>query len=242
MRWFLNLRKGLDLIDQPYHVNDYRAIKRAVGSVACVIGKPHVIPKIPKGIPIVYGPGVSAHPYEDDFWGERDIRLILLSCSWLKEMYDSDLPIAHNTAVWPAGVDTERWVPSAMKTKGRVLLYDKIRWDRDDYVSSVLDPIEDYLVKLGFVVVKLRYGEYEEDEYLDLVKDVEFMVFLCEHETQGFAYLQALSCNVPIIAWDRGGFWRDPSMYPHRVRFESVCSVPYFGEECGERFSLQCCH
>jgi glycosyltransferase involved in cell wall biosynthesis len=40
------------------------------------------------------------------------------------------------------------------------------------------------------------------------------MVFLCEHETQGFAYQQALSCGVPIIAWDRGGLLQDPKLLP----------------------------
>lgn len=62
------------------------------------------------------------------------------------------------------------------------------------------------------------------------------MIFLCEHETQGFAYLQALSCGVPILAWDRGGEWKDPSMYPERVRFEPVTAVPYWDQRCGERF------
>lgn len=62
------------------------------------------------------------------------------------------------------------------------------------------------------------------------------MVFLCEHETQGFAYLQTLSCGVPILAWDRGGPWQDPSMYPQRVQFSPVTSVPYFDPSCGERF------
>jgi hypothetical protein len=42
---------------------------------------------------------------------------------------------------------------------------------------------------------------------------------------------------VPIIAWDRGGEWKDPSMYPERVRFEPVSSVPYWEERCGEKFS-----
>ena len=35
------------------------------------------------------------------------------------------------------------------------------------------------------------------------------MVFLCEHENQDIAYQQALACGVPILAWDRGGYWQD---------------------------------
>src|SRR6266853_3793648 len=62
------------------------------------------------------------------------------------------------------------------------------------------------------------------------------MVFICEHETQGLAYEQALSCGVPVLAWDRGGCWQDSEFYPHKVRFEPVSSVPYWDERCGMKF------
>ena len=62
------------------------------------------------------------------------------------------------------------------------------------------------------------------------------MIFLCEHETQGFAYLQALACGVPILAWDDEGYWRDPGFYPDRVQFKPVRSVPYWDARCGVRF------
>ncbi len=62
------------------------------------------------------------------------------------------------------------------------------------------------------------------------------MVYLCEHETQGIAYQQALSCGVPILAWERGGFWQDPSYFPHKVKFAPVSSVPYWDDRCGIKF------
>ena len=237
MRWFLNLRAGLDLLGVTYCLNDYCSLASSPGSVAYVVGKPHVIDKIPPGHPIVYGPGIAAHPFENDFWDHAKIELILISCEWFKAMYDRDLPKAIPTAVWPAGVDTDRWRPSAGINKNKVLVYDKIRWRRDEYERELIAPILDSLSRQGFEVVVLCYGCYLEEEYEQLLKDVSSMVFLCEHETQGFAYLQALSCGVPIFAWDRAGMWQDPSMYPHRVRFEPVTSVPYFDERCGARFS-----
>ena len=68
-------------------------------------------------------------------------------------------------------------------------------------------------------------------------RDAATMIFLCEHETQGIAYQQALSCGVPILAWDRGGFWQDPEFYPHRVKFAPVSSVPYWDDRCGIKFA-----
>ena len=62
------------------------------------------------------------------------------------------------------------------------------------------------------------------------------MVFLCEHETQGLAYQQVLACDVPIFAWDRGGYWQDPTYYPEKVKYEPVTSVPYWDERCGRTF------
>jgi hypothetical protein len=40
-----------------------------------------------------------------------------------------------------------------------------------------------------------------------------------------------------VLAWDRGGFWQDPSHYPHKVKFEPVTSVPYWDERCGRKFA-----
>ena len=237
MRWFLNLRAGLDLIHVPYRLNDYKSLQRTPGAVAYVVGKPHVINKIPGGHPIVYGPGVAAHPLENEFWDRAEIELMLVSCDWFKIMYERDLPRAIPTQVWPAGVDTNLWRPPASAPRHRVLVYDKIRWQRDDYEPMLIDPIVASLRHKGLDVVVLRYGNYREEDYQQVLQEVSSMVFLCEHETQGFAYLQALSCNVPILAWDRGGMWQDPSMYPDRVRFEPVTSVPYFNDKCGVRFS-----
>jgi glycosyltransferase involved in cell wall biosynthesis len=83
----------------------------------------------------------------------------------------------------------------------------------------------------------LRYGSYREAEFEGLLKRCRAMIFLCEHETQGLAYQQALSAGVPILAWDRGGYWQDPTYYPARAKYGPVSSVPYWDERCGTRFS-----
>lgn len=60
---------------------------------------------------------------------------------------------------------------------------------------------------------------------------------MCEHETQGAAYQQILASGTPILAWDRGGYWQDPSYYPNKVKFEPVSSVPYWDNRCGLKFT-----
>ena len=238
MRWFLNLQAGLDEMGFEYRLNDYRGLRRHPGAVAHVIGKPHVVEKIPTGHPIVFGPGVSAHPNDDAFWNRPDLKCVVLSCDWFQRMYARDLPRPIPTVVWPAGVDLHRWQGPPLESRAdEVLVYDKIRWERERYEPELLQPILTRLREQHSVVHHLKYGSYHEEDYESLLKQVRAMVFLCEHETQGFAYLQALSCGVPLLAWDRGGEWRDPAHYPRRVRFGPVSSVPYWDERCGIRFA-----
>ena len=61
------------------------------------------------------------------------------------------------------------------------------------------------------------------------------MIFLCEHETQGLAYQEALASNVPLLAWDNG-LWLDPLSKRVSVDMIPASSVPFFSEECGEKF------
>jgi len=63
------------------------------------------------------------------------------------------------------------------------------------------------------------------------------MVFLCEHETQGMAYQEALASNVPIIAWDHG-WWTDPVWPAYSETPIPATSIPLFSPECGEKFKM----
>ena len=64
------------------------------------------------------------------------------------------------------------------------------------------------------------------------------MIFLCEHETQGLACQEALSANIPVLAWDEGALV-DPMLRPFAPSGLVVSSVPYFDSRCGERFKAQ---
>ncbi len=103
--------------------------------------------------------------------------------------------------------------------------------------SELIQPILVELERRQLRHKIIRYGQYEEEDFREQLLRSRSMIFLVEHETQGFAYLQALATGVPILAWDRGGFWKDPAFYPDRVRFEGVTSVPYWDSRCGEKFA-----
>ncbi|MBD2017965.1 glycosyltransferase [Microcoleus sp. FACHB-53] len=236
-RVFLNLCAGLDRLGISYRVNDYRYIQKHPEEVACIIGKPHVLDKIKWKNPIVFGAAVFSHPCDDpELLNRLPISRVLVPGEWHRKMFEpyySDKVLA-----WPVGIDTDKWVPVPIDEKDiDILLYDKVRWEYDRYETELISPIKSCLEKWGLKVEVIRYGFYREEEFHSLLGRSKAMVFLCEHETQGIAYQQALACGVPILAWDRGGFWQDPSYFPDKIKFTSVSSVPYWDNRCGVKFN-----
>lgn len=236
MRVFLNLRAGLDRLGVGYRVNDYRHIQQSPSELACIVGKPVVLDRIGWKNPILFGAAGYSHPIDDPELPRRlPVRKVLVPGKWYAAMFKSawgDLVEA-----WPVGIDTALWRPVAREHKTiDVLLYDKVRWQHERYERTLLAPMRRVLEQSGRSVATLRYGHYREEQFLALLGQARAMIFVCEHESQGIAYQQALSCGVPILAWDRGGYWQDPAYYPERVKFAPVTSVPYWDERCGLTF------
>lgn len=235
-RVFLNLCAGLDRIGMEYRVNDYRWARRHPERLACIIGKPQVLDKVAWKNPILFGAAVYSHPLADPTLLQRlPIRKVLVPGPWMKRMCEPYWGDA--VEVWPVGIDTGLWKPTPGNDREfDVLLYDKVRWEHERYEDELIEPIRESLRSLDLTFAEIRYGYYREEEFHDLLARCRSMIFLCEHETQGIAYQQALSAGVPILAWDRGGPWKDPEYFPDRVDFQPVSSVPYWDERCGRRF------
>jgi hypothetical protein len=234
--WFLNLCLGLKKNNIDYRVNDFKGLQKERFPLAFVIAPSSLLDKIPKSIPIIYGPAISSHPSNID-WNKYFIKHIVSPCDWLAKMYARDLKFDIPISVFPIGIRTDIWKPKIDSDNKYVIVYDKVRWERDYYSAKLINPI---IAKLnnqfGKNVKIVKYGNYKEHDFKNLVVNAKFMVFLCEHETQGFAYQQVLACNVPIIAWDREDDWKDPDYYPNKVIYGPVQSVPFWSGECGEKF------
>jgi len=234
-RVFLNLCAGLDKLGIAYRVNDYRYIKKHREEVACIIGKPHVLDKIKWQNPILFGAAVFSHPCDDpNLFNRLPVRKMLVPGEWMRQMCEPYY--GDRVLTWSVGIDTDNWNLTTTTKDVDLLIYDKVRWEYDRYNLDLVNPIKSYVEKQGLRIAKIRYGFYREEKFHELLKRSKAMLFLCEHETQGIAYQQALSCGVPILAWDRGGFWQDPSYYPHKVQYSPVSSVPYWDNRCGVKF------
>jgi glycosyltransferase involved in cell wall biosynthesis len=237
MRVFLNLCAGLDKLGIRYRVNRFRHAEQHPAELACIIGKPQVLDKVRWRNPIMFGAAVYSHPLTDPNLLKRlPVRQVLVPGEWMRKMFE---PYYGDAVVaWPVGIDTEFWKPDPdIRKNSAFLLYDKVRWEHENYNLTLIEPIRQELYRRGFSYSEIRYGYYDERTFRDKVRSSRAMIFLCEHETQGIAYQQALACGVPILAWDRGGYWQDPSFYPDRVKFGPVTSVPYWDERCGRKFT-----
>lgn len=233
----LNLMKGLDRIGIPYRFNDYNYIKKHPEEIACIIGKPHLLFEKKWANPIIFGAGIFSHPIEcpDIFERYPNLKRLLVPGEWMQQMFEPYY--GDKVLSWPTGIDTDKWQTSEGHKPFDFLIYDKIRWEHDKYLAELIDQVIQTLNDKGITYHQIKYGQYKPDELKNKLSQSKAAIFLCEHETQGLAYQQILSTNTPILAWDRGGYWRDPYYYPAKVKYKPVSSVPYWDQRCGMKFT-----
>ena len=116
-----------------------------------------------------------------------------------------------------------------------VLIYDKIRWFRDERVGTVLNRLTKHLDAQGKTYKVLRYGHHHHSDFYAALRASKSMAFLCEHETQGLACQEAMAANIPIFSWDDGVIVDPGMLHPEGLE---VSAVPYFDDTCGVRFKL----
>jgi glycosyltransferase involved in cell wall biosynthesis len=162
-------------------------------------------------------------------------RIYLVLAQW---MYDMFRPIYGDACVrWHAGTDTDQWADTSLFAKDiDFLVYDKIRWNHEALSTELLHPILDVLARRGLRTHLIRYKYHDHKTYRRLLERSRAMIFLCEHETQGLAYQEALACNVPVLAWDNG-YWLDPLWKQVSNAMIPASSVPFFSADCGDRFA-----
>jgi hypothetical protein len=200
-----------------------------------LVGFPSVLDGWDLPNPALLGPSLYDHPMlAPDLMRDTRYRKHLVLGDWTRDMFASVYGDA--CVSWYAGIDLDEWPNARGESKDvDVLLYDKIRWDRYVLVPHFIASIRKELARRGLRVAELRYKHHDHNTYRNLLKRSKVMVFLCEHETQGLAYQEALAMNVPILAWDFG-MWADPHWKLFSTEPIPASSVPFFSPSCGDRF------
>lgn len=234
---FLALVDSLKAAHCNVRINDFAAALKRPHYPIGIAGYPSVIEKINLPNPIIFGPGdFGTPPASVAVARDQRFKLLIQPSDWFSDMYR---PFCGDKMLtWFAGIDTKNWPDFSHEHKDLdYLVYDKIRWHRDERVPNILEHITKRLNKSGRSFVTLRYGHHHHSEFKDTLKRARAMIFVCEHETQGLAYQEALATNVPVLAWDEGEMI-DPTLKPYMTDAINISSVPYFNESCGMKFKI----
>ena len=231
---FVNLCLGLDRLGIAYKVNLPFANLRADDWVGVLGRGRYSLEGYDRPNSIVAGIGLMTHPSEwPTLCDEYSVVKYLQHSQWANEIYKPYF--GDRCTIWPVGIDTHNWVPSTAEKDIDILLYNKVMWDRTRNETLLLQPIRETLLRRKLKFIEVRYGNYREADYRELLARSKSMIFLCEHESQGLAYQECLASDVPVLAWDQG-WWLDPNRFNWGTPNVPATSVPYFDSRCGERF------
>jgi hypothetical protein len=232
---FINLCKSFDEIGVAYQKNKkFKELKKDDKVIVFGLGKKVLEGYFQKN-KIIAGIALVSHPSEwPTLVQDYPIAKYLQHSEWAREIY---VPYYGNDIceTWFAGIETKKWSPR-LKSKKTIdfLIYNKIQ---SKYDQELIIPIKAHLAELGYNFKEITYGSYKENGYVKLLSSCKAMIFLSAHESQGFAYQEAMSMDVPILAWNQG-FWLDPNLAKwNNNQPISASSVPFFDDNCGETFT-----
>ncbi|MEE1945146.1 glycosyltransferase family 1 protein [Pedobacter sp. KR3-3] len=235
-RVFLNLCKGLELLGIPYHKNlPFSQIRSNDRIIALGMG-PQVLAGYNQPNKIIAGIGLMTHPSNwPTLFKDYPIATYLQHSEWSAAIYNRWYG-PNSSKIWPVGIDTAYWQPQNTAAQKTILVYVKFLWDRELNEENLLKPILKFLTQNKIDHRLITYGNYILEEYKEQLTNSKAMIFLCEHESQGLAYQEAMAMDVPIFAWNQG-LWLDKNL-PAWGETEPVAAsaVPYFDETCGDTF------
>lgn len=234
--WYRRLQLALGRAGRIPVCNDLKLARAFPEHPVGLVGYPVLLSNWTLPNPAVLGPAMFDHPAQaPHLLDDRRFRRYLVTSEWMHDLF---APLyGDRLGDWYAGIDLDEWPDGRTRRKTLdVLVYDKIRWRRDHYESALLRPVLGSLQARGLTTRLVRYGQYQHHTYRRLLQESRAMLFLCEHETQGMAYQEALASNVPILAWDQG-FWLDPNRTRYTELPVPATSVPQWSPACGEKFA-----
>jgi hypothetical protein len=234
---FVALRESLERQGCDVRVNDFAAARARPDHPIGIAGYPSVLDAVKLPNPAIFGPGDFGTPEQAvAVAADPRMRLLIQPSDWFRDYYRPSC--GEKVVTWFAGINTERWQDRSGDPKTiDVLIYDKVRWYRETRISETIERLTAHLDARGLRWRVLRYGFHHLDEFASALAASRSLAFICEHETQGLAYQEAMAANVPVFAWDEGEFV-DPQLNVTAPPGLNVSSVPYFDERCGRRYRI----
>jgi hypothetical protein len=175
---------------------------------------------------LIVGPNVEFHELDKRLLEKKfkTVRYIVPS-KWVVPVLSQRLDTSEsNVLVWPSGVNLKRWNPSGAKSN-HVLVY--LKGTEDERSNAVIQYLQSASIKYSVV----KYGEYSQRYFLNLLKKTKFAIWIGGTESQGIAIMECWAMNVPTFVF-RKDYYFD-SMTQQNFK---ASAAPYLNEYSG-RFS-----
>jgi hypothetical protein len=193
--------------------------------------------EIPGTAKIIYGPHHSVFPQGalvgplNEKWSQRCVYTTL--SDWNLSVFREFAPettIPLKALVFGVNVDQLEDVRGRPKTTD-CLLYFKRRDPRD------LEAARSALKAAGLSFTEFSYGSYKQGDFLDALKKVKFALWIGTHESQGFAFQEAMAMNVPILCWDATSMFDEYGSYIEYKGSKNLyaTTATVWSSRCGER-------
>lgn len=151
---------------------------------------------------------------------------VIAPSDWVKNKYITKFNIQENKIfVWPVGIED---LDDTKNIEYDCLIYFKRRSERE------LSIVKNFLESKNISYKILRYGSYDQQNFIEELSKVKFCFLLNGSESQGIAVQEIMSTNTPLFVWDCVE-WLDQGE-EYRV---PCSSVPYWSDECGELISSE---
>jgi len=232
-----SLTRGLTLLDEPFERDP-----RGLANGPEVVGVLSSLEALEDAIAwrrerpdrrLLAGPNIVVLPSDaPSLMTAPEIDACVVPSDWVRDVYEADAPdLRGRIVVWPAGVDTEYWVPTGSDTTSRrAVVYIK---ELDGQLNASTAEIQRAQAVLGycrFAVTVLRYGAFTPEEYRLALRDADLVVFFTPTESQCIAQLEAWATGVPTFVW-AGDRWQ------HAGTVHRSSSAPYLSSATGRCFA-----
>lgn len=188
---------------------------------------------------VLLGPGIELFQglqFFKQYHGKRKIRFNCLSKSVVNlfNVYAVNEQVSYVTIPFPVEVD--KFQPALEKKKRFFLYFKSVHSSRLQFMLKYIQDHPDIFAEYEYRV--FIYGQYKEDYYLDWIKQSVFGIWVGSHESQGFAFQEAMSCDCPLFVYDVDSL-KDECMqdvhytYIHKQGDYPMTSASYFDETCG---------
>jgi hypothetical protein len=175
----------------------------------------------------LFGPHFSVFPEASVDAIRAKNAIYIQPSEWAVNVW-KQFPICQNLNLVPLpfGVDTETFC-DINRSREKVFIYLKRR------KNSELEYVKEFLEQRNIEYMLIQYGKYNQEDYLYLLRQARYGIWLGCHESQGFALEEALSCNVPLLVWNVSSMNQETGQ---RYLDYKATTIPYWNQSCGEFF------